>query len=136
MLALLSVFWSYRGTTDAKNFVEDLDCCSKARPAAKISAVLSSKKGTSRSGSKLLIRKLGTDGKNNMAKATNAQPHKPLHVSRSQIAVGPATVAKLSSTHLQPMHARCTNIENDKRLPFLKLGLQRQFQVVGTDAAL
>ena len=32
-----------------KNFVEDLDCCPKARPAAKISAVLSSKKRTSRS---------------------------------------------------------------------------------------
>ena len=31
--------------------VEYLDCCPKARPAAKISAVLSSKKGTSRSGS-------------------------------------------------------------------------------------
>ena len=48
MLALLSVCWSCRGTTNAKNFVEDLDCCPKARSAAKISAVLSSKKGTSR----------------------------------------------------------------------------------------
>ena len=44
----------------------------------------------------------------------NAQPQKPLHVSRAQIAVGRATVPKLSSTHLQPMHARCTNIESDK----------------------
>ena len=42
MLALLSVFWSCRGATNAKNFVEDLDCCPKARPAAKIRAVLSS----------------------------------------------------------------------------------------------
>ena len=51
MLVLLSAFWSCRGITNAKNFVEDLDCCPKARPAAKISAVLSSKKGTNRSGS-------------------------------------------------------------------------------------
>ena len=50
MVTLLSVFYSWEGITNAKNFVEDLDCCPKARPAAKISAVLSSKKGTSRSG--------------------------------------------------------------------------------------
>ena len=50
MLALLSVFWSCGRTTNASNFVEDLDCCPKARPVAKISTVLSSKKGTSRSG--------------------------------------------------------------------------------------
>ena len=99
MLALLSVFWSGRGITNAKNVVEDLDCCPKARPAAKISAVLSSKKGTSRSGSWLLIRKLGTDGKDiriaRGLKAVNAQPEKPLHVSLLQIAVGPATVANI-----------------------------------------
>ena len=35
------------------------------------------------------------------------QPEKLLHGSRTQIAVGPAMVAKLSSTHLQPMHPRC-----------------------------
>ena len=51
MLVLLFVFWSCRGTTNAKKFVEDLDCCPKASPAAKINAMLSSKKGTSRSGS-------------------------------------------------------------------------------------
>ena len=102
MLALLSVFWGCRGTTNAKNFVEDLDrdCCPKARPAAKISAVLSSiKKGTSRSGSQLLIR---SDVKDNRIarglKPASAQPEKLLHVSRAQIAVGPTTVAKLSST--------------------------------------
>ena len=39
MLALLSVFWSCGGTTNATNFVEDFDCCTKARPATKISAV-------------------------------------------------------------------------------------------------
>ena len=32
----------------------------------------------------------------------------------SLIAVGRATVPKLSSTHLRLMHARCTNIESDK----------------------
>ena len=49
ILTLLSVFWSCRGTANANNFVEDLDCCLKAGSAAKISAVLTSKKGTSRS---------------------------------------------------------------------------------------
>ena len=40
MLALLFVFWSCRGTTNATNIVEDfVDCCLKPRPAAKISAV-------------------------------------------------------------------------------------------------
>ena len=118
MLVLLSVFWSCRETTNAKNFVEVLDCYPKGRPAARISAVLSNKKGTNRSGSWLLIQKLGTDGKDNRIarglRPVNVQPEKPLHVSRAQIAVGPATVVKLSSTHLHPKHARCTNIESDK----------------------
>ena len=42
----------------------------------------------------------GTDGKDNRIarglKQVNAQPEKPLHVSRAQIAVGPPTVGKLS----------------------------------------
>ena len=84
MLPLLSVFWSCGGTINAKNFVEDLDCCPKSRSAAKISAVLSSKKGTSRSGLWLLIRKLGTDGEDNRIerrlKPVNAQPQ-PMHAS-------------------------------------------------------
>ena len=43
-VALLSVSWSCKGTKNAKNknFVEDLDYCPEARPATKISAVLSS----------------------------------------------------------------------------------------------
>ena len=65
-----------------------------------------------------MIQKLGTDGKDNriarVLKLVNGQPEKPLHVSRAQIAVGLATVAKLSSTDLQPVHARCMNIESDK----------------------
>ena len=36
MVTLLSVFYSWEGITNAKNFVEDLDCCLKARPAAKL----------------------------------------------------------------------------------------------------
>ena len=66
------------------------------------------------------------DGKDNRIarglKPVNAQLEKPLHVSRAQIAVGPATVAKpLPSTHLQPMHARCTNIESDKTTSIQKV---------------
>ena len=30
MLVLLSVFWSCRGTKNAKNFIEDLDYCPKS----------------------------------------------------------------------------------------------------------
>ena len=39
MLAVLSVFWSCKGTANATNFVEDFDCCPRTRPAAKITTV-------------------------------------------------------------------------------------------------
>ena len=48
----------------------------------------------------------------------NAQPEKLLHVSCAQIAVRPATMAMLSSTHLQLMLI----LKVTKRLPFMKLG--------------
>ena len=69
-------------------------------------------------------------------KPVNAQPEKPLHVSRAQIAVGPATVAKLSSTHLQPMHARCTNIESDKTTSIHKVRLTEAVSSLGNGLAL
>ena len=43
----------------------------------------------------------------------------------------PSTVAKLSSTHMQPMHARCTHIQSDKTTLIHKVRLMEAVSSLG-----
>ena len=136
MLALLSIFWSCRRTTNANNLVETIDGCpNKAKISEKREC------GYEQNWIIVVDTKLGADGKDNRIarglKPVNAQP-------AGETAACTPRLDRLQASHcgealsLTCSNAcyRCTNVESDKTTAIHKVKLTEAVSSLGNDLTL